>query len=142
MHQVLADLGLGEDDHSEQLLATGYERSAVIHPPDVGRRIPTGILLSGKVSDHLEDDAVGAQELQRRRRQKHFGVEGFDDGQRLGHGLHQGVHWKVVDDHPERVAAQTVDEAGRFAVLPVLRQHQNFLSSTTSTLLRHPASDR
>ena len=122
LYEIFTNFGLGENDDSEQLLAAGYEGSAVIHPPDVGGRISSaGILLGGEVAHHLQDDVVGAQELQRRRRQKDFGVERLDDGQRLGHGLHQSVHRQVIDDDPEGVAAQTVDEAGRFAILPVLR---------------------
>ena len=143
--EIFADLGIGEDDDAEEFLAAGNERSAVIHAPAVGgggrrRRRRTGVLV-GEVFDHLQDDAVGSQELQRtaavarNRRQEHFGVERFDDGQRLGHRFDEQVDGQVVDDDAERVPAQTVDEVGRFAVLPVLRQHQNFLFKLSFTQL-------
>ena len=98
------------------------------------------IFLVSEIFDHLLDDVLRTKELDRVAshsiRQKYFSVQRLDDGQRLRHGLDELIDGQVVDDDTERVAAQPIDEIGRFAVLGVLVEQQDFLQSPQSVEVR------
>lgn len=144
LEESLANFWLGKDDDAQEFLAAGNERAAIVPAPDIGRPSGDGrrlligrvIFLMGEIFDHLHDDTLRTEELDRiprhAVRQEDFGVQRFDDGQRLRHRFDKQVDGQVVDNDAERVAAQPVDEIGRFAVLFVLGQHQNFLHQSTT----------
>lgn len=71
---------------------------------------------------------IGPQHLDAAvRRQEHFGVQRFQYGQAVRHGVDEQIDGQLIQDGLERVVAEAVHEIGRLPVLRVLVQQKNAL---------------
>ena len=73
LEQSFANFRLGKDNDTQEFLAARDERAAKIPAPDIGRPSRDGsrlllrrlIFLVGEIFDHLHDDTLRAEELDR-----------------------------------------------------------------------------